>query len=788
MSEPTVLVVGGRNQALDRIFAEAGLRIEEGAAASPSPELVVAPVTNGGETLRDLRRRYPAAEFLLLVPFDEIAAGQRVAHAMGADVVPVPPDRRRTAETVRRALERRALRLRHECLLDRVRALDPTLGAEIEIVIDEAERTGRELDEAVRLRSSFIANISHEIRTPVTVMQGMLEVLEEDLHDRLAPEEIDLLERVRVSGDNLLELVQGFLDLAKADAGVLEVRPTEVYFPDLIADVTRKVAPSLQEKPIRLVTDVTRGIEWLTVDGEKLNQLVTNLLSNAVKFTARGEVRLEARLVGDSPKPVEPDAAQRVRAPAPTGDTLEIVVADTGKGISREDQELIFEAFRQVDVSATREHEGIGLGLTLVRQMAQLLHASIQLDSEPGRGTRFTVRLPVSSIEGPAVEVRGSRRAAVRARRRVPESRGPFAELADLLRARSSSRGDAIAFALDFVERLVRVRVTLFAERASRGWRIIDVLDRGGGGLAPGDPLPFADAAIERAVRERRPQREPGAGGDWLIVTLLDDGEAGGVLALAGEPGGENDLSPHVLQIASRWLGGELERDRLLRERAELVSLVGREVKTPLGTLLAYTQSLLRGLCGPLSRDQRTAVLRLERTLHRVILSSLDLLDLERASRRSLVGAPRTFSLGSVIDHVLARHSAALEIGAYRIRKEVPPDLPSCVGDEIRTDRSISNLLRALLERLPHSSEIRIEVGASPDFVRCDVSATPADVAPFLDGLAREARRPEIGETLGLRLTRVGIESQGGRLELLQSADELTVRLSLPREPGGIAA
>jgi signal transduction histidine kinase len=220
---------------------------------------------------------------------------------------------------------------------------------------------------------------------------------------------------------------------------------------------------------------------------------------------------------------------------------------------------------------------------------------------------------------------------------------------------------------------------------------------------------------------------------------------------------------------------------RLEHERAEILAIVGRDVKTPLGTLLAYTQSLLRNLCGPITTEQRSVVLRLERTLHRVILSTLDLLDYRRARSRGLGGPVLPFSLAGVLDHLLSRHMAAIELGAYRIHKMIPEELPPCLGDEIRTDRSISNLVRAMLERLPPSSEIRIEASSDDKTVRCDISAAPSDLAPFLDGLGREARSPEIGEALGLRITRAGIESQGGRVELLQSAEELTVRLSLPR-------
>ena len=779
MVAPSVLVIGDRDERLDRIFRDAGLDVVTGDAEAP--ELIATRLADGGDSLRGLRRRHPDAELLLLVPFAEVAAARGIARSLGADVIALPPDRRRTLDSVRRALQRQAERTRHHTLVERTRRVDAALAVEIESLARHSEEQRRELDEAVRLRSSFIANISHEIRTPVTVMQGMLEMLADDLGTRLSPDDRDTVEQIRVCGENLIELVQGILDLSKADAGVLETRPARIYVPDFIADLTRSVEPLLAGKPVRLVVDLPRGIEWLTVDGPKLRRLVGNLLSNAAKFTDRGEIRLAVRLTGggedrnDGPETL-------LRTPAPTGDTLEIVISDSGCGIPAADQELIFEAFRQVDLSATREHEGIGIGLTLVREMARLLGASIELESRPGEGTTFRVRLPVTAVETGTPPAAPLRRGPA-----LPRTRGArdlASELARLFRTPVGTPEDAIAFALDFVDRVVQPHATCVLWRTGDAWRVLDSLGCDGAGDPATLPV-FAPDDLRAAADGRQPARANDDGGrEWWLVSVPDDDE--GKAILASTVGGEETPdAPILLSLAARWLGFELERKRLLRERGDLLAVVGRDVKTPLGTLLAYTQSLLRNLCGPISTEQRAVVLRLERTIHRVILSTLDLLDYERARHRGLTAAPRSFSLAKVLEHLLSRHMAAIELGDYRVQRIVPADLPACLGDEIRTDRSISNLLRALLERLPPSSEIRIQASADTSSVRCDISATPSDIAPFLDGLGRDARAPEIGETLGLRITRAGIESQGGRVELLQGADELTVRLVLPRDPAG---
>jgi signal transduction histidine kinase len=778
MAEPTALLIGARDEALLAILVEAGLQFA--GASSTSPDLVLAPLDNGETSLAEARRSYPNAEFLVLAPAERLPEARLAARSLGADVIVLPADRRRTLEVLRAAVERRRERERGEALVERVRRLDPELAAEVEELAALAQHRARALDEARRLRSAFVANISHEIRTPATVLQGMVEVLSEDLRHELAPDQIDLIERIRAAAEDLVDLVQCILDFAKAEAGVVEVRPVPVYVPDLVADLERTTEPLLRGKPVRLVVERPRELEWIATDRPKLEQLLRQLLSNAAKFTERGEIRLRFGFAAARPEPAD-DPVRLLRAPVPRGDFLEIVVADTGPGIPEAARETIFEAFRQLDDSLSREHEGLGLGLALVRHLARVLGASLRLETRPGAGTRFTVELPLTAL--PTPESRPPQRpAAFGASRPRLEPRGFVAEWATLLRTPVRTREDAIRLALDFADRLLASRSSLYAERAPSGWIVVEAFSRGGARFGPGDPVPFPVEGAERAqVAEM-----PGEGGTtWRIAGVSADGELRGVIGVECPAEAEPEEARRLLTICGRWLGLELQRLGLAEERAEILAWVGRDVKTPLGTLLAYTQSLLRGLCGPLSPQQRSVVLRLERALHRVILSALDLLDYHRAAERRLSGAPNAFSLERVVDHVLSRHAAAIEVGNFRILKAFPPDLPPCFGDEIRTDRAISNLLRALLERLPDSSEIRIRGFAGGDSVGCEISAAPSDLALFLDGLARDAGRPEIGETLGLRLTRAGIESQGGRVELLQGAQDITVQLSLPVRRAG---
>jgi signal transduction histidine kinase len=561
-----------------------------------------------------------------------------------------------------------------------------------------------------------------------------------------------------------------------------------VYFPDLIADQIRNTGVLLRDKPVRLAVDVPRGIEWLSVDGARLRQVLASLLSNAAKFTAGGEIRVAARLVHASPTARASDPASLVRTPEPEGDILEISIADTGRGISPSDQQLIFEAFRQVDPSSTRIHEGIGIGLAIVREMSRLLGASIDLESTAGEGTKFSLRLPVTAVEGPAGRSAELGRSAVKPREpRVRDARGLLPELAQLLTASAGSRADAVAFTLDFLDRILRPEVTFFAEPAGSGWKISDVVDHAGHGLVPGGSPPLSSETLEELPTERRAiVDDPRGEGEpsWSAVAVPGErGRPSGVLAICmrSEPVPDPE-SLRLLEVVARWLGLVFAYERLGEVRDEIIASVGRELKNPLGALLAYTQVLLRGLRGPLTAEQRPVALRLERTLHRAILSALDLLDFRRIESRGLEVEQRPFSLAMVIDHVLSRHGAALELGGYRIGREIAAGLPQCLGDEIRTDRALSNLLRAVIERLPDGSELGIRASAAGHEVSCELSAVVTETAPFVETLAGERRPIEVTPTLGLRLARAWIETQGGQVELAAHSG-IVIRFSLPSAP-----
>lgn len=261
---------------------------------------------------------------------------------------------------------------------DRLRKVN----ADLDRKVDELARANMALYESNRLKSDFLATMSHELRTPLNSILGFSEVLLSGagLNDK----QQRWVSNIQTSGERLLSLINDILDLAKIEAGKMEVRPEDVRLADLCEGQVNMFRPLAQKKNIDLRCQMDEALPVLRQDPVKLQQILSNLLSNAVKFTPEGgRVLLKAE-----------------------ADPLHVVltVGDTGVGIAPEEQELVFERFRQSGNPLTREHAGTGLGLSIVRELAKLLGGEVTLRSELGRGSTFTVRLPQQLSVEPRLE------------------------------------------------------------------------------------------------------------------------------------------------------------------------------------------------------------------------------------------------------------------------------------------------------------------------------------------------------------------------------------------------
>jgi two-component system, NarL family, sensor histidine kinase BarA len=250
------------------------------------------------------------------------------------------------------------------------------------------------LKELDRLKSTFLATMSHELRTPLTSIIGYSEMLASGMGGELNPTQREFIDTVRAKGDQLLELILTLLDVAKLEQDKLRLTLAPIDASELAADVVRTVSPTAAKKHIRLVHRIETELPLLLADKTRLRQVLLNLLDNAIKFTPKGgTVTLEVG-PADLQRLVEEGSVGAVLLSAPER-ALQFVVRDTGIGIPPSEHARIFDAFYQVDGSATREHGGTGLGLSIVKRLVEAHRGVIELESSPGAGTEFRVRLPV---------------------------------------------------------------------------------------------------------------------------------------------------------------------------------------------------------------------------------------------------------------------------------------------------------------------------------------------------------------------------------------------------------
>jgi signal transduction histidine kinase len=245
----------------------------------------------------------------------------------------------------------------------------------------ELERANEELRWSAAAKDRFFASVSHELRTPLNAILGYNALLLDGVVGTLPPESFAFLQRAQRATENLLYLVNDVLDLSKMEAGKLElvIQPTEPYV--VVDEAMQQVEPVARGKGLALALTPGVALPPLSSDPDRVRQILLNLLSNAVKFTDRGAVTVALSAV----EAIEAEEGVRRR-------WVEVRVSDTGPGIAPEDQERIFHEFEQV--SGTGARGGTGLGLTISRKLARLLGGELRVESAPGRGSTFTLRLP----------------------------------------------------------------------------------------------------------------------------------------------------------------------------------------------------------------------------------------------------------------------------------------------------------------------------------------------------------------------------------------------------------
>lgn len=345
------------------------------------------PPPGGMEVLRRLRELDPDAVVILITGYASLKTAIQAVRYGAYDYLTKPlSDVDKLLAVVQRGLDRRRLLMRNRRLLTQLRhAYEENLRLLEETEARIAERTrelgraNRRLQELDRLKSELLANVSHELYTPLNVILGFSQALLDGIHGPLSEAQARLVENMQNSGHRLKSSFDDLIDMAKLSANEVVVRPQSVPLLPLINSLKALIEHSAEEKQIDVTVEIAPSVGVVWADEAKLKRMLYELLNNAVRFTpAEGQVELRA-----FPHPSEQPHE------------LRIAVSDTGIGIPTDELEKIFDPFQQVDSSLTRRFGGLGLGLAVVRHYAELHGGSVWAESKAGSGSRFILALPL---------------------------------------------------------------------------------------------------------------------------------------------------------------------------------------------------------------------------------------------------------------------------------------------------------------------------------------------------------------------------------------------------------
>jgi signal transduction histidine kinase len=267
----------------------------------------------------------------------------------------------------------------------------------------ELERLYQEVARSNRMKSEFLANVSHELRTPLNAVVGFVEMLREGVYGEMTPRQALPVDRIAASATHLRQLVDRLLDIAKIAAGRLEVNPEPIVLRPFVLNIASEMESLVSERGLGLSIGVGPSLPRIRTDQTHLRQILINLIGNAVKYTPTGGIHVRALVVGDGAArdPVAEADLNIGPPPDPSRQWIALQVTDTGLGIAEADRERIFDEFEQVNAGARTDsaRRGTGLGLAISRRLARLLGGELSVMSQVGRGSTFTVWLPLDPAD-----------------------------------------------------------------------------------------------------------------------------------------------------------------------------------------------------------------------------------------------------------------------------------------------------------------------------------------------------------------------------------------------------
>jgi signal transduction histidine kinase len=350
-------------------------------------------------------------EFASVTPFGEIELDllERLKQIIGANVQTIESNTRTEALLAESQRLTQELRTRSEQLQRQQRELQRSnaelaqkaallakQNRDIQIrnfTISRTKAQARQASTLAKYKSEFLATMSHELRTPLNSMLILAGLLADNREGNLTPRQVEFAETIRTSGSDLMRMIDDILDLAKMEAGRLEIYPIDVSIADLASYVETLFRPVADDRGLEFGVDVAPTVPaTLYTDRRRLEQILRNLLSNAMKFTSEGSVRLRIRTA--EPTEVTSPTLRQART------RVVFAVEDTGIGIPADKLSAIFEAFRQSDGTTSRRYGGTGLGLSISKELTRLLGGEIQVDSALDEGSTFSLILPAEGTNG----------------------------------------------------------------------------------------------------------------------------------------------------------------------------------------------------------------------------------------------------------------------------------------------------------------------------------------------------------------------------------------------------
>jgi len=239
---------------------------------------------------------------------------------------------------------------------------------------EELTQANIQLKEFSRLKSLFLANMNHELKTPLNSIIGFTGILLMEMSGSLNEEQKKQLTIAKNSANHLLSLINDILEISRIEAGKAELYLEEFHLGEVIEDVIKSFSPIVNKRNLKITTEATESIKIIS-DKKRVKQVLMNFVSNAIKFTEQGSVKIKARILEDK--------------------ILELCVLDTGIGIKKDDMDKLFQSFQQIDMSSTKKYEGVGLRLHLCKKLALLLGGDISVKSDYDKGSEFTFSLPL---------------------------------------------------------------------------------------------------------------------------------------------------------------------------------------------------------------------------------------------------------------------------------------------------------------------------------------------------------------------------------------------------------